>query len=143
MPSIVFSHRYILKTQEYKFMIPVRFYNPQQDSRSDVWLCLLDTGAHTSVLPPDLVRSAGHDLLNGKSVRSLEAAWGDSRQTYHHTFIPEIMGSDFSTVLYSLPEMQFDCTDGEHHDPILGADNFLKYFRCEFDYPNETVTLHW
>ncbi len=124
-------------------MIPVRFYNPHKDSRSDVWLCLLDTGAHTSVLPPDLTRNTGHDLLNGKNGQPLEAAWGDSRRTYHHTFIPEIMKSDFSTVLYALPETQFACTAEEHHDPILGADNFLRYFRCEFDYPKETVTLHW
>ena len=53
------------------------------------------------------------------------------------------MASDFSTVLHTLPEALFDCTAEDHHDPILGADNFLRYFRCDFDYPRETVTLRY
>jgi len=143
MPSISFSHRYILKMQEYKFMVPVRFRNPHQDACSDVWMCLLDTGAHTSVLPPDLVRSTNHDLFHGAGGGTLDAAWGVSRETYHHTFVAQIMAPDFSTVLFEFEPALFDCTAEDHHDPILGADNFLHRFRCVFDYPKETVSLHW
>ncbi len=143
MPNISISHKFTLRQNDYKFLIPVRFRNSHNDVSSQVWECLLDTGAHTSVIPEYISTDTGHSLMDGIGGATLDAAWGDSQQTYHHTFIVEIMDRDFRTVLHTLPAATFDCTVGIDHEPILGADNFLKHFRIEFDYPSETVTLHW
>ena len=127
----------------YKFLLPVRFRNPHNGACSQVWEFLLDTGAPTSVIPEHIAADAGHIILSGLGVDHLNATWGEAQATYHHTFIVEIMGEDSQTVVRTLESATFDCTKGRVHEPILGAENFLKHFRVEFDCPNETVTLHW
>ena len=143
MSSLTVSHKFTLKMMGYKFLLPVRFRNPHNGVCSLVWEFLLDTGAPTSVVPEFIAVDAGHTVLNGLAVSSLDATWGATQETHHHTFIVEIMGEDSQTVVRTLEPAIFDCTTGRDHDPILGADNFLKHFRVEFDYPNESVTLHW
>ena len=143
MPSLLLSHKYMLKRSQYRFMLPVRFRNPHNDICSQVWECLLDTGAHTSVIPEYVSSDAGHIVENGVGTASLDAAWGDSQETFHHSFVLEIMASDRQSVVYTIPETIFDCTTGSNHNIILGANNFLNNFRIDFDYPGETVELHW
>ncbi len=143
MPALVYP-QFSLKMMGYNFLIPIRFCNPHKDIYSNVWLCMLDTGAHTSVIPQSITLETGHRLHGGKEGVPLQAAWGDAEKVYHHTFALEIMQpDDHSKVAYTLPEMLYDCTESDQHaQTILGAENFLRFFRIEFDYHTKQVTLH-
>ena len=126
----------------YHTLIPVRITNPATGQSVHI-TGLVDTGADACLFPADIVEVTGHNLT-GDGVKSnvnvgIEQT---SVSVYKHTFIIEVLSPEYTEIVWSSDEIEIDCSTS-NPPVLLGAIDFLRYFRLTVDYINEMLHLEW
>ena len=123
-------------------LVPVKITNPTTGESVRI-TGIVDTGADSCLFPADVAEITGHNL-QGDGVRSnvnvgIEQT---SVPVYKHTFILELLSPDYTETVWSSGEIEVDCS--ESNPPVLlGAADFLKYFKLTVDYADERLSLEW
>ncbi len=123
-------------------LIPVKITNPETGESVRI-TGLVDTGADSCLFPADVAELTGHDLKGDGVKSSINVGIEQTNVVvYKHTFILELLSPDYTDVVWSSGEIEVDCA--ESNPPVLlGAIDFLGYFRLTVDYVNEELTLEW
>ena len=123
-------------------LIPVRITNPETGQSINI-TGLVDTGADSCLFPADVADITGHNL-KGKGVKSnvnigIEQV---NVSVYKHTFILELLSPGYQKVVWSSGKIEIDCSTS-NPPVLLGAIDFLRYFKLTVDYINERLYLEW
>jgi hypothetical protein len=107
-------------------------------------MCLVDTGADSSLFPRSIPAQVGHKL-RGKGVRTTYSMGvGGATTVWLHTFALHLMHpSKVDTAVWKSAAQRIGCVDSDNIPALLGADDFLKHFRLTLDYRAETLTVAW
>lgn len=122
--------------------IPIRISNLPSGRGAKVY-ALVDTGADECLFGADIAEQLGHDL-KGDGVKSSVNIGIEQREisVYKHTFNLELLSPDEKTVVWASGKIEIDCS--ESNPPILlGARDFLRYFKWVVDYPGEKLIINW
>ncbi len=123
-------------------LIPVKITNPATGKNVRI-TGLVDTGADSCLFPADVVEITGHDL-KGDGVKSNVNVGIEQTNVpvYKHTFILELLSPKYMETVWSSGEIEVDCS--ESNPPVLlGAIDFLRYFKLTVDYVDERLYLEW
>ena len=123
-------------------LIPVKITNPETGQSVRI-TGLVDTGADACLFPADVADLTGHDL-RGDGVKSNVTLGIEQNKVavYKHTFILELLSPKYMDTVWSSGEIEVDCSVS-NPPVLLGAIDFLRYFKLTVDYINETLTLEW
>jgi len=122
--------------------VPLKISNPETGQSVRI-IGLVDTGADACLFPAEVAEATGHNL-KGDGVKS-NINFGieqTSVPVYRHTFTLELLSPNFQEVVWSSGKIEVDCT--EANPPVLlGALEFLRFFKLTVDYINERLYLEW
>ena len=128
-----------LRTVNNKFLVPVVV----NDIRTATFL--LDTGANSTVISPNLARTLNLRRLPGEPKAKARMASGQEVEVSILRLKAIAVGAarlrDFSVVVYDIPAVAGSAGPAIHIDGLLGAD-FLGRFKMTLDPGAETLTFH-
>lgn len=122
--------------------IPIRITNPIDNISKRIY-ALVDTGADSCLFAGDLAEQLGHDLKGDGVKDSVNVGISQTDvPVYKHTFKVELLAPDERTAVWSSEDIEIDCIDASGL-MLLGANDFLKHFSWEINYPDEKLIIKW
>ena len=123
--------------------MPVRIVNPASGTSFD-WLCLVDTGADSSLFPASIPVLLGH-RLRGRGVRTTYSTGvGGTTAVWLHTFRLGLLHPRHGeAVVWRSPRVRIGCVESDGVPALLGTSDFLHHFRITLDYPAQRLTVAW